>query len=137
MRQIDADVFDGILCDAEIEATKQRKNVLASAINTIRGNMAKQPTVNQWIPCSERLPDDNVPVLITWKNTDPMMPCYQDIKDVPSTDTGIYFRGRWYWWSCIAEDLLAETGRDDADWMSNFIDVIAWMPLPDPYKEVE
>ena len=55
MRLIDADIFDMILCDAEIEAAKQKKYVLAGAINTIRGNMAEQPTVGEWVPCSERL----------------------------------------------------------------------------------
>ena len=36
-RLIDADAFDDLLQNREIEAEKNRKYVLASAINTIRG----------------------------------------------------------------------------------------------------
>lgn len=56
MRLINADAFDKCLEGAEIEATKSRKYVFSSAINTIRGNLANFPIVNQWVPCSERLP---------------------------------------------------------------------------------
>lgn len=44
-RLIDADALDDFLFDAEMKATKQRKYVFASALNTIRGNLAKFPTI--------------------------------------------------------------------------------------------
>ena len=91
---------------------------------------------NKWIPCSERLPEDNVPVNITWINREPVS-YYAEIKDVPFTATGVYFKGKWYWYSSTVEDYLAEYGR--AEWdeieeaMHNSIEVVAWMPLPEPY----
>lgn len=91
---------------------------------------------NKWIPCSERLPEDNVPVNITWINREPVF-YYAEIKDVPFTATGVYFKGKWYWYSSTVEDYLAEYGR--AEWdeieeaMHNSIEVVAWMPLPAPY----
>ncbi len=90
----------------------------------------------EWIPCSERLPEELKPVIITWKNHNPEV-YYLDIKDKPFTGQGIYYRERWYWWSAYAEDMLAEYGKSDADEMDKSIEVIAWMPLPKPYKEGE
>ena len=46
MRLIDADAFDTILENGEIEAKKQRRYVFASALNTVRGNLAKQSSVS-------------------------------------------------------------------------------------------
>lgn len=136
MRLIDANAFNELLDNAEIEAVKNRKYVFASAINVVRGNLANMPNIDpcqyQWIPVTERLPEDNVPVNITWVNRCPE-PYYIDIKDVPFTATGIYFRGIWHWYSCVCEDLLAEYGKSRADIMDDDIEVIAWMPLPKPY----
>ena len=88
---------------------------------------------NSWIPVSERLPDDNIPVNITWINRNPA-PYYAEIKDKPFTATAVFFKGKWFWWSVDVEDMLAEYGKCDADYMANDIEVLAWMPLPEPYK---
>ena len=54
MRLIDADAFDECLEQAEIEATKNRRYVFASAINTIRANLANVPTIeSQIIRCKD------------------------------------------------------------------------------------
>lgn len=47
MRLIDADAFDDVLIHGELKARKARKYVLESAINTIRGNLAKMPTIEE------------------------------------------------------------------------------------------
>lgn len=47
MRPIDADALDKILEDAEIEARHNKRYVLQGAINTIRGNVAKMPTIEE------------------------------------------------------------------------------------------
>lgn len=41
----DADEFDETLKDGEIKARKQRKYILETAINTIRGNLKKADTI--------------------------------------------------------------------------------------------
>ena len=77
----------------------------------------------QWIPCSERLPEKPVGV------------CYfdHDGKDVPGKEyivmiedaiepTSLYWTGD-VWFSPYGIDKDTE------------YDVIAWMPLPEPYKE--
>ena len=66
-----------------------------------------------WIPCSERLPEEKGKYLVTYH------PCYWDnVKD--EIRVGIdTFRGRTTWAK------------------KKFQRVIAWMPLPEPYKEEE
>jgi len=56
MRLIDADAFDKCLEQVEIEATKSRKYVFSSAINTIRGNLANAPTIE---PQTTQLTDED------------------------------------------------------------------------------
>ena len=103
--------------------------------NCIRA-IEKLPSVKQeprWIPVSEMLPDNTDPVNITWVNHDPES-YYADIKDKPFTATGHYCNGRWWWYSVTCQDYLDEYGRCDVDAMDDAIEVIAWMPLPEPYK---
>lgn len=88
----------------------------------------------EWIPVSERLPEDLEPVNITWINHKPES-YYKDIKDKPFTATGVYFKGKWYWWSTLCTDILAEYGFYNSDMIDEGIEIIAWQPLPEPYKK--
>lgn len=86
-----------------------------------------------WILCSERLPDDIRPVLVTWKNNDPAS-YYQYIVGKHFIGTAHYHRGKWYWYSSVTEDLLAEYGKCDSEEFDEAIEAVAWMPLPKPWK---
>ena len=109
MRLIDADAFDKDLLGAEIEATKSRKYVFRSAINTIRGNLANFPTVNQWIPCSERPPKKLEDVLLQF-----------------SHNMGVGFLDDDGWSVNTGDGIYSEVGKDEEN-------PIAWMPLPKQY----
>ena len=102
----------------------------------IIGVIDEQPTIEErkWIPCSERVPDDLSEVNITWINTDPE-PYYDFVKNKPATGTAVYYKGDWYWYSSVTQDVLAEYGKMDSEKLDDAIRVIAWMPLPDPYVE--
>lgn len=91
-----------------------------------------QPRYENWIPVSESLPEEIVPVNITWINRAPP-PYHAGIKDKPFTATGIYHNEEWYWYSSVCEDYLKEYGHFEVDLMDSTIEVIAWMPLPEPY----
>jgi len=111
MRLIDADALDKFLDAAEKEATKNRKYVLASAINTIRGNIRNFPSAEpeqKWIPCSERLPEKFRRVLCTIQDGEQLY-----------VSLGAFIR------------------HTDAPGNPDFR-VVAWIPLPEePYKEEE
>lgn len=67
------------------------------------------PSAQQWIPCSERLPEgDHHVVLICRKNGSVGEGCYHGI-------IGEWSQFRWN--------------------INGIKDVVAWMPLPKPYKE--
>lgn len=87
----------------------------------------------EWIPCSERLPEDIRPVLVTWKNNDPAS-YYQYIVGKHFIGTAHYHRGKWYWYSSVTEDLLAEYGKCETEEFDEAIEAVAWMPLPQPWK---
>ena len=75
--------------------------------------LGKQPTadIQQWIPCSERLPEEGVRVLIIDRRGE--------------IEFGHYEYGEWEW--------LYESGTNY--WSELNPDVVkAWMPLPEPYN---
>lgn len=93
----------------------------------IIGMIGSQPKISEWIPCSERLPDniedDSVQYLITVK--------------VGKYEYEIDFG----WWSKISKydnckkkwvDYFGWTVGNDWD-EGQGMEVIAWQPLPEPY----
>lgn len=93
----------------------------------------KELEKTDWIPVTERLPEELEPVNITWVNPNPES-YYKHIKDKPFTATGVYFYGQWYWWSTLCTDMLAEYGHNNSDIIDDDIEITAWMPLPNPYE---
>lgn len=87
-----------------------------------------------WIPASVRLPKELEPVNVVWVNHRPE-PYYQEMKDVPEKATAVYYREKWYWWSCVCEDLLAEYGTNETDQVDDAIEITHWKPLPELPKE--
>lgn len=105
-------------------------------IEQLQDDLEQDEKENGWIPVGERFPENNIPVNITWINRKPET-YYKEIKDVPFSATGVFFRGKWYWYSATCTDYLREYGKCEWDLMDECIDVTHWMPLPEPYKEDE
>lgn len=70
---------------------------------------------NGWIPVSERMPEDGIPCICTVYNTD----IYRD--NIQVYDNYLVY------------DEYTEQWIDDDMELCPY-DVIAWMPLPEPYK---
>lgn len=137
MRAIDGDALG--LTDMEIiMCNGNYKEALKMLLDKIDHAPTIEPErkTGKWIPCSERLPENIRPVIVTWKNTDPAS-YYQYIVGKHFTGTACYKNGKWYWYSSTTEDMLAEYGRYDSEEFDEAIECIAWMPLPEPYKEGE
>ena len=60
----------------------------------------------QWIPCSEKLPEDDMSKVVTLANG--------------NAEVGYYSNGDWW---CVGDKFTLENQT-----------VIAWMPLPKPYR---
>lgn len=136
MRLIDADkLIENIENTADLggwigDTLRQIKRLAVRYINSAPSIDIDRP--QGWIPCSERLPDNIRPVLVTWKNTDPAS-YYQYIVGKHFIGTAHYHRGKWYWYSSVTEDLLAEYGKCETEEFDEAIEAVAWMPLPKPY----
>jgi len=76
----------------------------------------KQRT-GHWIPVSERLPENHKDVLICLSSDEICIGCYNSHK-LPFSNNAIGWGASY-----------------THDWCSD--DVIAWMPLPEPYKEMQ
>ena len=135
-----------VLIDADEVMERLRSNLEADRIVYVSADYIEREVIapmkrmgkadrpqGEWIPCSERLPDDLEVVNITWINHRPMT-YYADIKDEPFTATAIHYKDKWWWYSPICEDLLEEYGKSECDKMDSAIEVLAWMPLPEPWK---
>lgn len=100
---------------AEIEKKSQYKHGLPGSaldiVNTLLNDFEQDEKENGWIPVSERLPEKNKDVIATVKYSGFM---------------GMY--GRWLKTAFI---------DDYGEWNGECIggEVIAWIPLPEPYKE--
>ena len=104
----------------------------AVAFETAIEALEKQ-AASEWMPVSERLPKELVAVNVTWINRCPEN-YYMHIKDKPFTDTAILYQGEWYWWDSTFIDYLSEFGTCISGVVNKSIDILAWRPLPEPYK---
>lgn len=111
MRLIDA--------DALIDEIEERKNAngyrnvaLISELNRLEGYIMRLPFAQpeqRWIPCTEALPEDCEDIIVTYVDD-------EETRIIPVN----YDKGTWY--DCIFDTAL------------NPIKVIAWMPLPEPWR---
>lgn len=139
MRLIDADKLTKAIVNTPTQYTNKdlslsaQLNGVAFRQIEILGMIEAQSTV-EWIPCSKRLPEDYHAVNVTWVNRNPE-PYYMHIKDKPFTATACYHNRKWYWYSSVIEDLIAEHDGDPLAEIDDGIEIIAWMPLPEVYAE--
>lgn len=129
-------VFDGNYSVSEVVA----------AIMSIIGS---QPKVGEWIPCSERLPENEQEVEITyvnkhWKTGEPLyFTCRAFYTDgTMNTEESDYVwdeTDNWEYNEKLDAYIIPEGWWERVSFAEEFgvIDkpVIAWMPLPEPYKE--
>ncbi|RHQ81027.1 DUF551 domain-containing protein [Blautia sp. AF22-5LB] len=94
------------------KAVIKDKSKLSEAMEKL-AKLEDEEETSKWIPCSERLPEDESYILVSFKNS--TMP---DIARYEENDEG----GAFY------------PGDDEKSYSSYGLFVNAWMPLPEPYK---
>lgn len=87
-----------------------------------------------WISVKDRLPDNLQEVIVVFVNHSPES-YYKSIKDKMFTGACVYYNERWYWYSSITSDVLFEYGNYVAEEVDKEIEIVYWMPLPEPPKE--
>ena len=101
------------VCVANVTLTdEQVKEVVEKAKNAVISVIELEP---HWIPCSERLPEENGQYLITIKYKH-VNDSYEDVY----AEHGEWLDGKW--------DMFCFGHCGEVE------DIIAWMPLPEPYK---
>ena len=85
-------------------------------VNTLLNDLEQDEKENGWIPIEERLPETDDYILVSFSNFElPDIGRYETDKD----GGGIFF-----------------PGDKERSYVSYGLFVNAWMPLPEPYKEV-
>ena len=122
MRLIDTDRLKEEIVEAGQGSTRYRIGEFWELNrNEIWKVIDEQPTVEaepRWIPCSERLPESDNEVLITvWDAEDDYVEVYKG-----------FYQGHEWWtqWCHGCSKIKDEPCGENI--------VIAWMPLPEPYR---
>lgn len=161
MRLIDADALFEDICDSINEMTKIGIMVdgewLWAKLNDALENAPTIKTEPQWIPCSERLPECEQEVLICTKkkiyiSKNSGFEWYEEPIITPALyedGTMLEVNSKWRWedidyagWDeeedcgIIPEGWWENRHFNPDDVYNNVVDreVVAWMPLPEPYK---
>lgn len=130
---VSGEIYDQVFYEYDpYEWTEEEYRALTMVIKTLKNLPSAQPE-QRWIPVSERLPDDLSEVNVTWVNHNPES-YYKFFKDVPFTATAVYYKRKWYWYSSTCADILSEYGRNDFNEVDKDVEIIAWLPLPEPYQ---
>lgn len=119
---------------AEIEKKSQYKHGLPGSaldiVNTLLNDLEQDEKENGWIPVSERVPEDEKEYLVT----------LEKVYGTPEKLYGIanYLKfGDAGYWNEKKYGYLEWDKYSDGHGGTKMYKVIAWMPLPEPYKEDE
>ena len=95
-----------------IEIMKDLNDITEELDEKIFSEVVAKPTISEWIPVTERLPEGRTEVIVS---------CHNDSGDrsYDYTSYGWITTDREYW--------IVDNEQNDY--------VIAWQPLPEPYKE--
>lgn len=127
------------------------KCIRRSAVKYTLSMLPSAQPEQRWIPCSERLPDNRVDVLICYRVRQQYAKRYvysivngwyarkhsvnenvfsewEDDCDYKEDEDEFYIQEGWY-------EFTTQGNGDLMNWYIGDAEVVAWMPLPEPYRE--
>lgn len=114
MRLIDADAFEREVMGSDDED-----------LQDVIYHLRDFPTAQQWIPVTERLPEEDVEVLISYR--------YKEGEgDTNHTDIDITTYGQMYFGGNKVGN--HKHWRQPFEYFESNYEVVAWMPLPSPWE---
>ena len=118
-----AAAIDALRMDIDIIPYAKAREYARAVIETVYNRLEELPSVQQWIPCSERLPKEDGRYLITEKYL------FGDHLYVGIANYGVPMmpmnKGRGRGWFIT---------DSEGDYYCDMNYVLAWMPLPESYK---
>lgn len=106
-------------------------NAYDEAIVDVMRTIDEQPTANDWIPCSERMPEERDSIFKKFKCTDKWRNAmFEKMSD--NVNVTVEFEG--------GTRMSMKGYTVDGKWKPDTAvkcKVIAWMPLPEPYRPEE
>lgn len=109
-------LYDVTVRDKYVAVSKIRSAYDSGSVLDEQTAVKSQP---QWIPCSERLPEEKTDVLLAFKNN-MVVGFWEDILN----------DGSVVWYANSGDGWLTQAEADYNDGIP-----LAWMSLPEPYKE--
>lgn len=123
-RQAAIDALENIDCSDGIGISALKCDVVEDALNAIKALPPAQ-LAQRWIPCSEKLPEEDTEVLISYRYKEGEGDTDHVNIDITSYGT-VCFGGR--------EIHTLKEWRQPFDYFHANYEVIAWRPLPEPFK---
>ena len=129
MRLIDADVLKELIPTTSVDMFENCRNCSLLSEEQVLELIDMTPTIDQWIPCSERLPKEHESIWAKAKGTDRWSEAMWEKQSdevivtelfedgTTRTDTACTHDGEWY----VKVKIVKRK-------------IIAWMPLPEPYE---
>lgn len=118
MRLIDADVLKEMIPTTDVDFFENCRNCSLLYKEQVLELIDMTPTIDQWIPCSERLPKPNRHDEL---NVDVYYLAQTEFGDMIVASYNESHEGTKWW-----EQMYSYRIFDD--------EIVAWMPLPEPYK---